>query len=453
MVVANAFINYIKTDRIFFIEMKPSKHRQFHPCKKHHSVRARGRCVHCGTWICKECSVLIKGRFFCSDTCTGKKTFVATSVIPKPSTQINPERAKGSVVAISKKTQSRRFIGLPIKTSHIAGAAALLLGLIGVTFGIISFLQLSTLREKTEALERVNSTLIHRLKQREELIESLRQNQSDSIITHPETKPQPKRAFGIVAKPIGQLPLNVTSGPSEGALIALTFDGSAFDNIATAILDTLSSRNVLATMFISGEFMRKHPQTLKNIVAAGHEIGNHTRDHPHLTSWADNQQQITLSDVSPEMIRRELKGADELMVKITGQHMAPIWRAPYGEINDQICGWAQQCGYLHVGWQQARTFSQNFDTNDWVTQAEDPGYYPPQVVYDKFVAMAQSGRLNGGIILMHLGTTRKDPAQQVHTILGRLIDTCKASGYTFVTVSQMLAAMDVDASILEKYRE
>jgi len=137
---------------------------------------------------------------------------------------------------------------------------------------------------------------------------------------------------------------------------------------------------------------------------------------------------------------------------VTGSDMLPIWRAPYGERNREICLWAQQSGYLHIGWKQARYWRQNFDTNDWVPDSETPGYYTPEETLKKFNALAdlQPFGMNGAIILMHLGTQRKQKDQQIHLILGLLIDQLREKGYAFVPISVLLKESGVDISLLDQ---
>jgi hypothetical protein len=69
---------------------------------------------------------------------------------------------------------------------------------------------------------------------------------------------------------------------------------------------------------------------------------------------------------------------------------------------------------------------------------------------DKTVGMAQSGPygISGGIILLHLGTVRKERGKQVHTVLGTLIDTLRTMNYSFVPVTEMARQSGVDLSPL-----
>jgi len=236
--------------------------------------------------------------------------------------------------------------------------------------------------------------------------------------------------------------LNFSNGPRNSNLVALTFDGGAHANAAEDILDTLKSRGVLATMFVTGRFMRAFPQLIIRMNEQGHEIGNHTYSHPSLTTWPQNSRHQTRNDVDSLMLVEELQKTNDVFKKITGEDLDPFWRAPYGEQNFQINAWAKSAGYTHIGWRQGRGWAWTLDSNDWVPDSTHPGYHSPQQVYTKIMQMAlgNNGGLGGGIILMHLGTVREDPATQVHRILGVLIDDIRNMGFEFVTISQMVDA-------------
>ena len=69
---------------------------------------------------------------------------------------------------------------------------------------------------------------------------------------------------------------------------------------------------------------------------------------------------------------------------------------------------------------------------------------------DKVLALAREGPsgINGGIVLMHLGSERKDPQAQMYRMLGTMIDDLRALGYSLVTVSELLKASGVDLNVL-----
>ena len=253
---------------------------------------------------------------------------------------------------------------------------------------------------------------------------------------------------GMQTLPDG-FPYSVENASTDIRYFALTFDGGSYAAAADEILDTLASRGVRSTIFVTGAFIRRFPQVVIRAYEMGHEIGNHTLSHPRLTTYADNMAQSTRPEVSRQTVTNELEGAARILADRTGLRFAPLWRAPYGEYNRDICRWALDAGYLHIGWRQGRSWQQNLDSNDWVPDENSSGYRSPEEVFDKIVRIASHpGGLNGGIILFHLGTERKQRSQQVHIILGRLIDTLRSMGYEPITVSDLLYRSNIDLNVI-----
>ena len=103
-----------------------------------------------------------------------------------------------------------------------------------------------------------------------------------------------------------------------------------------------------------------------------------------------------------------------------------------------------------MGWRQGRTWSQGLDSHDWIPDDGTPGYKSPQEVIDKIITLAQTKPygINGGIILMHLGTERTKRENQVHYIVGQLIDSLRIRGYEVVPVSKMMEQSGLDLALL-----
>ncbi|MBN1306839.1 MAG: polysaccharide deacetylase family protein, partial [Chitinispirillaceae bacterium] len=247
-------------------------------------------------------------------------------------------------------------------------------------------------------------------------------------------------------------PHHFSNGPVDRPAVSLTFDGGSLANIADAVLDTLASRSAIATMFLTGAFIRRFPGIIRRIAAEGHECGNHTFDHPHLTHYGIDRTATTLPSVNEAILRGQLFRTERIFHETTGSSLAPLWRAPYGEFNREICRWAFEAGYLHIGWRQGRTWREGLDSNDWVPDPETPGYHTPEELLEKVVTLARQPPygINGGILLFHLGSKRKSPATQMHTVLGTLIDTLRAGGYRIVPVSAMIASSGVDLASLRE---
>ncbi|MBN1464537.1 polysaccharide deacetylase family protein [candidate division KSB1 bacterium] len=228
---------------------------------------------------------------------------------------------------------------------------------------------------------------------------------------------------------------DVSRGNINRKEIALTFDGGAGNGATRAILDILRDKELTCTMFLTGGFLRRYPDDVKRIVADGHEIGNHTWSHPHLTSFAENREHSTLPTLSREKLQKELIETARLFNKMTGQKLMSYWRAPYGEHNQEIRSWAAEIGYRQIGW----TFGngENMDSMDWVADTTSASYRSSEEILGKLLSFGDSnGGANGSIILMHLDTQRQnDPA---HRIIPAFVDSMRARGYTFTTISGLL---------------
>jgi len=239
--------------------------------------------------------------------------------------------------------------------------------------------------------------------------------------------------------PLSYLAKDFTRGPQERKEIALTFDGGSINNAAEDILNILKENGVKGTFFLTGEFIQKYPNTVRRIAGEGHDAGNHTWSHPHLTTFAQEGRHQTLPGLSADRIRSELEKTAALFKRVTGQPMASIWRAPFGEVNPEILRWAAEAGFKHVGWTPGRGWEESMDTMDWVADRNSKSYRTADEIAAKILNSARKGgsAFNGAIILMHLGTERKD--DQPHRKLPDILSGLKKEGYRTVKVSEMLA--------------
>ncbi len=318
--------------------------------------------------------------------------------------------------------------------------------LCSITAGIFGIIEINKLRLENYNLRENRSILINALKSNNQEITHLKTNFTENKGKESLPKGDKKinrqaiiNTFVPAYTPDYTVTRSFNNGSPDKKLVSFTFDGGSDANTALSILDTLNSRNVKTTIFVTGQFLKKFPDIVRLYANAGHEIGNHTFSHPHLTTYAKDKTQTTLSEINKVFLCEELKKNDDLLYSLTGQHFAPLWRSPYGEYNKTLCTWASECGYTHIGWRQGPTWRLGLDSNDWIPE-DTPGFKTPSEVLDKILGMARSNTeaLNGGIILMHLGSTRKNPQMQVCTVLGNLIDSLRQREYTIVPVSEMI---------------
>ncbi len=197
--------------------------------------------------------------------------------------------------------------------------------------------------------------------------------------------------------------------------LALTFDDGPDPEWTPAILAILKEKKVPATFFMIGSAMEANPGLVQQVLADGHEIGNHTYTHPDL------------SDTPATAVRLELNATQRLFQALTGRSMR-LFRPPYlGDAEpsdaDEIVPVeiAQSLGYITVG--------THVDTLDWMMPSV------PQMMKDVVQEVEDpSPYVRGNIILLH--DSGGDRSQTV-ALLPILIDTMRARGYSFVPVSAL----------------
>ncbi len=230
-----------------------------------------------------------------------------------------------------------------------------------------------------------------------------------------------------------------TRGRVNEKVISLTFDGGSYDNAARPILEILDRYGITSTFFLTGQFMRRYPEMVMSILEREHEIGNHTWNHPHLTTFAENRRHQTLPGLTRERFQEQLRRTERIFTELTGRKLAGFWRAPFGEHNRAIRTWAAELGYRHIGWTSGRTWEMSMDTMDWVADRESPAYHAPAEIMAKIIRQAKADDgwgAAGGIILMHLGTQRN--TEQMHEALPDMIENLRELGYRFIPISEMI---------------
>ncbi len=232
--------------------------------------------------------------------------------------------------------------------------------------------------------------------------------------------------------------------PDAGPRIALTFDGGSTADGTTELLDLLRRLDLRVTLFVTGKFIENHPGLVRRAVLDGHEVGNHTFSHPHLTTYAEDRRHRLRPGVTRSWFRGELLRTEELFRKATGRDLAPYWRAPYGEENGTLRAWAYELGYIHVRWSSLRGAS--LDSRDWVDDEHSALYEDTTRMMRRLLRFPQLG---GGIVLMHLSTHRREPPWRV---LPPLLEALEARGIRATSVTELLEASPTWRPRLEEAR-
>ncbi|MBT63413.1 MAG: hypothetical protein CML13_09410 [Puniceicoccaceae bacterium] len=195
---------------------------------------------------------------------------------------------------------------------------------------------------------------------------------------------------------------NITNIDTQEQIVCLTFDDGP-NSGTKELLDLFKLEDVKATFFVKGKEVSKEPDICRKIIAEGHEIGNHTYTHPHLPELA-----------SIEAIREEIASTQSI-IETTAQVTPTVFRAPYLNINDDV--------YTVLGELDLVSIHSNRHTQDW----------KPDITADEVFKLATESTQAGDIVLMH------DWSPATREAMPRIIETLRAKGLRFVTVSEMLA--------------
>ena len=195
----------------------------------------------------------------------------------------------------------------------------------------------------------------------------------------------------------------IKNGSREKKLIALTFDDGPHPKETDKVLDVLNKYNIKATFFIAGKHAKWYTNPLIRASKEGHEIGNHTFNHPDISN-------LSLSQIEEEIVKCE-----DTLVEITGKKPT-LFRPPYGSYKrSDLEEVAKKHDYKIILWT-------TIDARDW----ENP---PASTISSTIINKAK----NGDIILLHDYATNNTVEA-----LDRIIPAMQKRGFQFVTVSELL---------------
>lgn len=204
---------------------------------------------------------------------------------------------------------------------------------------------------------------------------------------------------------------NVVRLNTDQKVVALTFDDGPHPPYTDQLLDVLAKHNVKATLFMIGNRIEKHPETVRRAIADGHQIGNHSYSHP------------VLGFLPPVYVQREIERTDKLLRRfgIVGEI---VFRAPI------------LTRFLPVAYVLAKGERTHISCNvwswDWTTQN-------PDKITETVLKKTLSSTGAGSIIVLHDGKAENKNADRSGTIeaTDRIITALKREGYRFVRLADV----------------
>jgi peptidoglycan/xylan/chitin deacetylase (PgdA/CDA1 family) len=190
-------------------------------------------------------------------------------------------------------------------------------------------------------------------------------------------------------------------------LVALTFDDGPTPAVADSLLRVLAARGVRATFFVTGRELAAAPAAARDLVAAGHELGNH--------SWSHRR----LAFVSPNTVRGEIERTDAA-IRDAGWRDEILFRPPYG---------AKLVTLPWYLWRTGRT------TVTW--DVEPDSYAEVAATSDGIVRHVLDRVRPGSIILLHVWYPSRATSLAA---VAALVDSLHGRGYRVTTVRELLGS-------------
>lgn len=139
-------------------------------------------------------------------------------------------------------------------------------------------------------------------------------------------------------------PSSAASAPRCRGHVALTFDDGPAAGTTRRLIRILTEEKVPATFFVVGRRVRQHPELVREIAAAGFEIGNHSWSHRQMTAQSGKQVRWTLDATNQALLK-------------AGVRPTRLMRPPYGAIDARVRRVITDAGYVPVLW--------SVDSRDW----------------------------------------------------------------------------------------
>lgn len=205
-------------------------------------------------------------------------------------------------------------------------------------------------------------------------------------------------------------------GDPKAKVVALSIDDGPHILYAPKILAMLKANHAHATFFVVGNKVNEHPEIVREMVANGNEVGNHSMTHPRLDT------------LSQEGVKKEIAGCEDAVFKAAGVR-TKFLRPPGERYSDEVLATAKEMNYISV--------AANIGISDYILVGDrtwyrdNPGY---QAHVDAIPRQVFKQLKNGAIIDLHDMPTTADALETV-------IKGIRRRGYKIVTVSELLARL------------
>jgi peptidoglycan/xylan/chitin deacetylase (PgdA/CDA1 family) len=227
----------------------------------------------------------------------------------------------------------------------------------------------------------------------------------------------------------------IIRGDTSLAKLSLVFTGDKRGESTAPILDALRERKVKAAFFVTGNFVRNSRlrPLLERALAEGHYVGPHSDSHPLYCSWDDRDKSLVTKAFFTADLKKNIAWL-EAIGALRGE-TPRLFIPPYEWYNRDQVRWCEPLGVTLIN------FTPGSGSNRDYAPEGDRAFVPSRRIYNDILAYEKRDPhgLNGFVLLLHLGSGRKDP---FHPMLGPLCDELVRRGYAIVRVDDLLRSAE-----------
>ncbi|QEG37540.1 glycoside hydrolase family 9 protein [Bythopirellula goksoeyrii] len=241
-------------------------------------------------------------------------------------------------------------------------------------------------------------------------------------------------AASRVPSPAADLQLDagaIRRGSTKEKKLALLFTADKHVEGAESVINTLAEYNLPATFFLTGKALDAPSMRdwTRRALEDGHYVGPHSDGHLLYAPWKDRQKSL----VSKERFQADLYRNLAEIGELGADQSEPIYFVPPFEWhNSQHSTWAKELGCQMINFTLGSGSHRDFAPEDHQAYRTSDQLLQEILAYENTEATG----LNGHLLLLHLGTTRKD---KMYDKLDELIEGLQQRGYEFVRIDKLLS--------------
>lgn len=192
-------------------------------------------------------------------------------------------------------------------------------------------------------------------------------------------------------------------GDTSKKVLYLTFDAGYDNGVLEEIINVLNDKNIRASFFITGDFIKRFPDLVLKLEENGHLMCSHSYYHK------------SINKMTKEEIKSDLEKLEKAYYNLTKKDIAKYFRPPKGDFDKESLQYVSTLGYKNIFWSMAHF--------DWDVNKQMSSEKTTKIVLDNLH--------NGAIMLMHSVSISNAKSLPI------IIDEAIKQGYQFDLLSSL----------------